>query len=73
MRSEQAAPPLGVVVACDVAEGVPSIAAPRAGVLVRVRVFSEPIGLLSERLPAEGRRRTGWGAPQFRRIAGMPR
>jgi GT2 family glycosyltransferase len=43
----------GVVVDCDVANGIPSIAAPRDGTqsLIIVRVFTEPIGVLSPRLP----------------------
>ena len=46
----------GVVVDCDVADGVPTIAAQRDGTqaLVLVRVFGEPIGMLSEKLTAQG-------------------
>ena len=46
----------GVVVDCDVAEGIPTIAAQRDGTqaLVLVRVFGEPIGMLSEKLSAQG-------------------
>ena len=56
VNADHTAPPFGVVVDCDVAAGVPGIAAPRDGTLalVLVRVFSEPIGLLSEPLSAEG-------------------
>jgi GT2 family glycosyltransferase len=50
------ASPAGVVVECEISTGVPAIAAPGAGSLafVLVRVFSEPIGLLSCALPARG-------------------
>ncbi len=46
----------GVVVECEVSTGIPAIAALAAGgqALVLVRVFSEPIGMLSLRLPAGG-------------------
>lgn len=49
-------PPVGLVVDCDVSTGVPTIAVPRDGTLafVLVRMFSEPIGLLSETLSAKG-------------------
>ena len=55
-NADHIAPPVGVVVDCDVAAGVPVIAVPRDGTLalVLVRAFSEPIGLLSEPLSAEG-------------------
>jgi len=45
-----------VVLECDVAEGIGDIPAPRPGAqaLVLVRVFSEPVGMVSEVLPAEG-------------------
>ncbi|HEY4825499.1 MAG TPA: glycosyltransferase, partial [Solirubrobacteraceae bacterium] len=48
--------PAGVVVECEISSGVPAIAAPAEGSLafVLVRVFSEPIGLLSRALPARG-------------------
>src|ERR1700729_3826377 len=48
--------PAGVVVECEIATGVPSIAPRAAGTqaFVLVRVFSEPLGLLSRRLPARG-------------------
>lgn len=47
---------VGVVVDCDVATNVPTIPAPRDGALalVLVRVFTEPIGLVSEVLPGKG-------------------
>ena len=50
------ASPAGVVVECEISTGVPAIAAPAAGSLafVLVRVFSEPIGMLSRALPARG-------------------
>jgi len=50
VRADHTAPPVGVVVDCDVAAGVPTIAVPRGGTLalVLVRVFTEPIGLLSK-------------------------
>ena len=40
--------PAGVVLECDVADGVPALSAPRAGIeaFVLVRIFSEPIGML---------------------------
>jgi glycosyltransferase involved in cell wall biosynthesis len=48
--------PAGVVVECEIATGVPSIAARATGTqaFVLVRVFSEPLGLLSRPLPARG-------------------
>ncbi len=54
--AECTAPCAGVVVDCDVAVRIPTIAAPRDGMqaLILVRVFSEPIGLLSEPLSAKG-------------------
>jgi GT2 family glycosyltransferase len=54
--AERTAPCVGVVAECDVAVGVPTIATPRGGTqaLVLVRVFGEPIGLLSEPLSAKG-------------------
>jgi len=53
---DRIASPAGVVVECEISSGVPAIAAPAAGSLafVLVRVFSEPIGLLSRALPARG-------------------
>jgi glycosyltransferase involved in cell wall biosynthesis len=55
VATEQIEPPVGVVTQCDIAEGVPAIASPRVRVraLVLVRMFSEPIGMLSEHLPAD--------------------
>src|SRR2546430_473029 len=52
----QAAPPAGVVAECDIAEGIRPIASPRAGAkaVVLVRLFGEPIGMLTRRLPAAG-------------------
>jgi glycosyltransferase involved in cell wall biosynthesis len=46
----------GVVVECEVSTGVPAIVALAAGAqaLVLVRVFDEPIGMLSLALPADG-------------------
>jgi glycosyltransferase involved in cell wall biosynthesis len=45
-----------VVVECDVATGIPTIAAPRAGIpaLVLIRVFTEPIAMLNITLPGPG-------------------
>lgn len=53
--TEQQAP-VAVVTQCDVADGLAHIPAPRPGIegLILVRVFSEPIGMLNEILPAEG-------------------
>jgi glycosyltransferase involved in cell wall biosynthesis len=53
---ERMTPSVGVVADCDVAAGIPRIAAARDGAqaLVLVRVFGEPIGMLSERLSAQG-------------------
>src|SRR3984885_237788 len=50
------ASPAGVVVECEISSGVPAITAPAAGSLafVLVRIFSEPIGMLSRALPAHG-------------------
>ena len=55
VTAEQVAPPVGVVTQCDIAERIPAIASPRVGTraLVLVRMFSEPIGILSEHLPAD--------------------
>src|SRR6266487_2153475 len=46
----------GVVIECDIAAGIPRVTSPRADAkaLVLVRMFSEPIGMLAERLPASG-------------------
>ena len=54
VTAEEIAPLVGVVTQCDIAEGIPAIASPRVGMpaLVLVRMFSEPIGILSEHLPA---------------------
>ncbi|HLH14222.1 MAG TPA: glycosyltransferase family 2 protein [Solirubrobacteraceae bacterium] len=45
--------PAALVAECDVAEGIPAIPSPRAGLqaLVLVRVFTEPIGVISHALP----------------------
>jgi glycosyltransferase involved in cell wall biosynthesis len=50
--------PLGLVVDCDVATGIPAIEAarPATHALVLVRVFTEPIGVLNMVLPAGGLR-----------------
>jgi GT2 family glycosyltransferase len=50
------ASPAGVVVECEIATGVPAIAAPAAGIeaFVLVRAFSEPLGLVSRTLPERG-------------------
>jgi GT2 family glycosyltransferase len=54
--SEPVAAPHGIVLECDIAEGIPAITVPRSGmqVLVLIRLFSEPIGMLAEPMPAEG-------------------
>jgi GT2 family glycosyltransferase len=46
----------GIVVECEVAERIPAIASPRAGVpaFVLVRIFTEPVGMLRLPLPAQG-------------------
>lgn len=56
MNADSIASPVGVVLECEIAAGVPAIAAPMAGmqVLVLVRVFSEPLGLVSRTVPAGG-------------------
>lgn len=48
--------PAGVIVECEVAEGIPAIASPRPGTpaLVLVRIFTEPVGMLRLPLPAQG-------------------
>jgi GT2 family glycosyltransferase len=48
--------PAGLVIECDVAESIPAVRTARSGiqVLVLVRLFSEPIGMLAESLPADG-------------------
>src|SRR5207253_1594953 len=54
--SEHMASPVGVVAECDIAEGIPAIPSPRASAraLLLVRMFGEPLGMLTERLPADG-------------------
>jgi GT2 family glycosyltransferase len=56
VSADPLASPAGVVVECEIATGVPSIAAPAAETqaFVLVRAFSEPLGLLSLTLPAHG-------------------
>lgn len=58
VTAEQGAPPVGVVVECDVAESIPDLSALRVGLraLVLVRVFSEPVGMLDVVLPTGGMR-----------------
>jgi GT2 family glycosyltransferase len=53
---EEATRPIAVVAECDVAEGIPAIAASCAGVraLMLVRMFSEPVGMTAELVPADG-------------------
>lgn len=48
--------PVGVVSECEVADCVPAVAAPRPGVeaFVLVRVFSEPIGVITRTLSGDG-------------------
>jgi glycosyltransferase involved in cell wall biosynthesis len=54
--AEQVASPVGVAAECDVAEGLLAIASPRPGAraLILVRLFSEPVGMMAELLPADG-------------------
>jgi glycosyltransferase involved in cell wall biosynthesis len=55
-RAEGASQPAGIVVECDIAESIPAIP-PHAGVTrtsVLVRLFTEPVGLLSPTLPPRG-------------------
>ncbi len=56
MSPERATSPAGVVVECEVTDSVPAILGHAAGThaLVLVRIFSEPIGLLSRTLPPDG-------------------
>ena len=55
VAAKQVEPPVGVVAECDIAEGIPAIPSPRVGMpaLVLVRMFSEPLGTLTEQLPAD--------------------
>ena len=48
--------PLAVIAECDIADGIPEIPAPRAGIeaLILVRAFTEPIGMVTETLPEGG-------------------
>jgi len=50
------APPVGVVIDCDIAEGLPAVVAPHssARALILVRIFGEPLGLLAKPLTASG-------------------
>ena len=54
--TEPVTPPVGIVIECDIAEGIPAVMAPRSGAQAQilVRFFSEPLGALKELLPAEG-------------------
>jgi GT2 family glycosyltransferase len=56
LRADCLPRPAGVVVDCDVATGIPAVAGRDAvtEALVLVRIFSEPLGLLSRRLPTSG-------------------
>ncbi len=56
MNTDLGTTPVAMVAECDVADGIPSIPAPRAGIeaLILVRVFTEPIGVLNETLPTAG-------------------
>lgn len=56
MRAQSTASRAGVVLECEIAEQVPAVLGPAAGtqMLVLVRLFSEPLGLLSQTLPANG-------------------
>jgi GT2 family glycosyltransferase len=56
LHTEPNAAPAGVVVECEIAENIPAIASHGAGTRasVLVRLFSEPIGLISAPLPAAG-------------------
>ena len=55
VTAKQVKPPVGAVTQCDIAEGIPAIPSPRVGrrALVLVRMFSEPLGTLTEHLPAD--------------------
>jgi glycosyltransferase involved in cell wall biosynthesis len=52
--AEQVRPPIAVVAECDVAEGIPAINVPRAGVraFLLVRIFGEPVGMVDIMIPA---------------------
>jgi glycosyltransferase involved in cell wall biosynthesis len=56
MTPRETAPAVGIVVECELSVEVPAIAAPVPGTtaLVLVRLFSEPIGMLSLTLPERG-------------------
>lgn len=51
----QVKPPIAVVAECDVAEGIPAINVPCAGVraFLLVRIFSEPVGMVDVMIPAD--------------------
>jgi hypothetical protein len=53
-RRSASSAPVGLVVECALADGVPAIESPRLGApaVVLVRLFSEPLGALSRALPA---------------------
>jgi glycosyltransferase involved in cell wall biosynthesis len=54
--TEQAVTPVGVVIDCDIAEGIPAVEAPHpdAKALILVRMFGESLGMLAKPLPAAG-------------------
>jgi glycosyltransferase involved in cell wall biosynthesis len=56
MSPERATSPAGVVLECELSDSVPAILEHTAGthMFVIVRLFSEPIGLLSRTLPPDG-------------------
>ena len=56
MIAREASPAVGIVIQCELSVEVPAIAAPAPGVtaLVLVRLFSEPIGMLSLTLSERG-------------------
>jgi GT2 family glycosyltransferase len=47
---------IALVTECDVAEGIPSITVPSAGgrALVLVRIFTEPLGMVTAMIPGDG-------------------
>jgi hypothetical protein len=56
MSARESSPAVGIVVECELSVEVPAIAAPAPGMtaLVLVRLFSEPIGMLSLTLSERG-------------------
>ena len=56
MSTRQSSPAVGIVVQCELSVEIPAIAAPAPGMtaLVLVRLFSEPIGMLSLTLSEPG-------------------